>query len=1034
MPHLDRRSFLKVTGSSAAGAVATGCYRYSDLPQKLIPYVVQQEENVVGVPVYYASTCTGCAAACGLHVKTREARPIKLEGNPEHPVNRGSLCARGQSRIGHTYSPDRYKGPMRRDGDALVPTSWDEANALLAEKIRANPGGTWLLGRDPGPTASGVIDDFVAGVGAGGRCVYDPFGREALRAATRQVFGIASQPHFDLSEADLVIDFGSDFLESGPSPVEHARQLADARAVAKHGEGGARLVYVGPRLSMTAGAADEWIAARPGTEGLLALAIARVAAETGGGEPLTVLAAFEPASVAEKTGVAAETIERLGRAVAGARAPVALPPGVALASRRAVATSAAVLLLNHVAGAQGKTLHVPDAPAGPVASHRDLSKLIDDMKAGRVSVLLVHDANPLYSVPREMGFAEALAQVPFVVSFATSADETSEAADLVLPDHSPLESWGDAAPRAGVRSLVQPAVAPLYDTRATEDVLLGVARALGANVPAGSFREILESAWAGVDFRPALQRGGEFTEAAPPPIRPLAAGAANLEVGEPPLEGDGDLVLVTHPHPLLDDGTDANLPWLQEVADPVTKVAWTSWAEIHNETAERLGVEHGDVVSVSTPAGQVELPVVPRGGIRKDVVAIALGRGHTVGHWASAAVDGRPGEARGVNALDLLPARADESGGRAFLTVRAKVARTGGYRAMPVWQKEDNQRDRVLARQVSLLALARGEKGAAYPSHGGAHDAAHDAHDPAQDTHGAQGAPGGGTLVAGAALAHGSGGSAAEGPDPHVFRPFDAANDSESDAYRWSMSIDVDRCTGCSACVAACYIENNIPIVGEKETALGRHMAWLRIDRYIGDGEPTLEAGRNPIRSREQLGESDVRNAPMLCQQCGSAPCEPVCPVFATYHNEEGLNGMVYNRCIGTRYCANNCSYKVRKFNWYDYQIETWPDPMPLMLNPDVTVRGQGVMEKCTFCVQRIQEARQVAKDEGRPIADGEVKTACQQSCPTQAIHFGNAKDPNSEVARQAGDAVRGYHALHDLNTRPAVTYLAQVDRGKVEG
>jgi len=850
--------------------------------------------------------------------------------------------------------------------------------------------------------------------------VHEPLATEAVRTATRQVFGGASEPRFALSGADLVIDFGSDFLETGPSPVEHARDLAEARDVDAHPEGGARLVYVGPRLSMTGSFADEWIPAKPGTEGILALAIARAAVQAGGGEPLTGLAPFDAASAAQKTGVDAETIERLGRAVAQAEAPVALPPGVALTGRRAVATAAAVLLLNHVAGAQGKTVLVPDAPTGVVPSHRDLATLIDAMRSGRVSVLLVHDANPLYSIPADMGFAEALEQVPFVVSFATAADETVEKADLVLPDHSGLESWGDSSPRPGVRSLVQPAVSPLYDTRATEDVLLDVARSLGASVPEGSFREILEAAWSGLDFREALARGGEFADAPPPPVRGLAAGAANLEVGESPLEGDGDLVLVAHPHPLLGDGRDANLPWLQEVADPVTKVAWTSWAEIHSETAERLGVEHGDLVTVETPAGSAELPVVPRGGVRKDVVAIAIGQGHTVGHYASAAVDGRPGEARGVNVLDLIPARVDENGGRAWLTVRARVEATGGYRQMPLWQKEDNQRDRMLARQVSLLALAKGEKGAAYPApHGGGHGDGHGS--------GHDGEP---------AEAHGEGGAVAgtQRPDPHLFQPYDMANDSESEDYRWAMSIDVDRCTGCSACIAACYVENNIPIVGEKQTAWGRHMAWLRIERYVGDGDPELVGGRNAVDSSEKLGETDVRNMPAPCQQCGSAPCEPVCPVFATYHNEEGLNGMVYNRCIGTRYCANNCSYKVRRFNWYDYQIETWPDPMPLMLNPDVTVRGQGVMEKCTFCVQRVQHARQDAKDQGRLIADGEVRTACQQSCPTEAIHFGNARDSQSEVMRRSDAPVRAYHALHDLNTRPAITYLAQVERGEIEG
>ncbi|UCE88052.1 MAG: 4Fe-4S dicluster domain-containing protein [Deltaproteobacteria bacterium] len=249
------------------------------------------------------------------------------------------------------------------------------------------------------------------------------------------------------------------------------------------------------------------------------------------------------------------------------------------------------------------------------------------------------------------------------------------------------------------------------------------------------------------------------------------------------------------------------------------------------------------------------------------------------------------------------------------------------------------------------------------------------------------------------------------------------------------MSIDLDRCTGCSACVAACYTENNIPIVGEEEFARGRAMAWLRIERYIGAGDSSHQTlGNRPALDRETLGDTDVRVLPMLCQHCGAAPCEPVCPVFATYHNREGMNGMVYNRCIGTRYCSNNCSYKVRRFNFWDYSNRNWPGQLGLMLNPDVTVRGKGVMEKCTFCVQRVEAARQTAKDEGRDIRDGEVVTACQQACPTQAIHFGNLRDESSAVSKQSQDPDRGYHALHVLNTRPATTYLAKVPRGPVEG
>jgi molybdopterin-containing oxidoreductase family iron-sulfur binding subunit len=283
--------------------------------------------------------------------------------------------------------------------------------------------------------------------------------------------------------------------------------------------------------------------------------------------------------------------------------------------------------------------------------------------------------------------------------------------------------------------------------------------------------------------------------------------------------------------------------------------------------------------------------------------------------------------------------------------------------------------------------------------------------------------------------AHGEADAHGDDHAAHHLREFDAAKDSSPDSlYRWGMAIDVDRCTGCTACVAACYIENNIPVVGEEEVRRGRIMSWLRIERWVGDGSLEGGAGLDPILPDESSSVVDVRHAALVCQQCGAAPCEPVCPVIATYHNEDGLNGMIYNRCIGTRYCANNCPYKVRRFNWYDYQIHNWPEPMPLMLNPEVTVRGQGVMEKCTFCVQRLASARQKAKDESRPIADGEVTTACAQACPTHAITFGNLKDDTSAVVQKSDDPVRGYIKLHELNTRPAVTYLAKVTRGPVEG
>jgi molybdopterin-containing oxidoreductase family iron-sulfur binding subunit len=1020
MAEIDRRNFLKLVGVSAGAAAASGC---NDPVQKLIPYVVQPEEITPGLAVTYASTCQECPAGCGLHVRTREGRPVKLEGNPDHPVNRGALCARGQASIGRTYLPDRYPGPMKRQADGgFAPVSWEEAHALVAKKVAAAGDRTHVLGGSVGPTLSGLIDEWIAAVGAGGRTVYEPFDYTALKEASRAVFGVASRPRFDLSKADFVIDFGSDFLESWTSPVEHGWQFADARTVDQEG-GGARLVYVGPRLTLTAGNSDEWLPAKPGTEGLLALGIARAALDAARASNADVpnadrlrgiLSGFGANSVSTITEVPAATIRRLGGALIAADQPVALPPGVALTSRRATATTAAILILNAVVGAIGKTVFtVPDgSTADRVASFREVTELVERMKASAISVLLIHDSNPVYSMPTGSAFAAALEKVDFVISMASGPDETSESADLILPDHTPMESWGDHASRPGVRSIVQPTIRPLHDTRALGDTLIETAKAMGAataeKLPGGSFRSVLEEAWSETDFRAALAAGGVFTGEAAAGEVTLQPDISNLSFKEPRFEGEGSFLLLPVPSPLFSDGRGANLPWLQETPDPVMKVTWQSWAEISHASAKALGVEYGDVLSVRTSAGEVELPVVPRGGIRDDVIAVSIGQGHSVGFYASRTEGGRPGGTRGVNLISILPARTDETGGRAWLTARADVRGTGAHRRIAKTQEFDNKRGRQLGEAVSLVALAEGAKAA--ESHGDDHGGAH-------------------------AESQGDGHGDGHGGSHEIRRPYDPIDDSTAESpYRWGMAIDLDRCNGCSACIVACSIENNVPTVGEEMVLLDRQMQWLRIERYVGDGHQELVTGRNLPTDHEELGNTDIRHSPMLCQQCGAAPCEPVCPVYATYHNPEGLNGMVYNRCIGTRYCSNNCPYKVRRYNWYDFAIENVHEPMNLLLNPDVTVRGQGVMEKCTFCIQRIEDGRQVAKDEGRPIADGEVTPACAQTCPTKAITFGNLKDDESAASKKADEGeARAYHALHVLNTRPSITYLAKVRRGTEE-
>jgi Fe-S-cluster-containing dehydrogenase component len=525
---------------------------------------------------------------------------------------------------------------------------------------------------------------------------------------------------------------------------------------------------------------------------------------------------------------------------------------------------------------------------------------------------------------------------------------------------------------------------------------------------------------AGAPPAPAGQQPGAATPGQPQPtppqpapaqpVAPLPAAAAAAQqpamtLGElsfdvPQFTGPEDgYFLVVYPSHRFYDGRLANRPWLQELPDPISKFCWSSWVEINPVTAERLRLDTGHIVEVETPYGAVELPVWHHPGTVEDVIAIQLGQGHeAMGPYAQ----------RGVNATRLLgPIVEGASGGLAWFQTRATVRRTGRWSRPIQASLVNHQHGRAIARAMPLeqaraadhrrgLAVLGGTEAAAH------HPAVeHDPHDPHYEPH-----PQDDVVM----QLQGSGGWAPSVVDgrPQGFPPPGTIyGEYTEDRPRWGMAIDLERCTGCSACVAACYAENNIGIVGPEGVAAGRILNWIRIERYFeGDGD-TLE----------------TRFLPMLCQHCNNAPCEPVCPVYAAYHTPDGLNAQIYNRCVGTRYCANNCPYKVRVFNWFSY---SWPEPLNWQLNPDVTVREKGVMEKCTFCVQRIREAEHVARAQGRGTRDGEIVPACAQTCPGDAIVFGNVKDPNSRVARLSSSG-RGYRVLQGLNTQSAITYLHQI-------
>ena len=1029
----ERRDFLKLIGIGVAGAAA-GCAGPST--DKLIPYLVAPNDIMPGVAYWYASTCRECPAGCGMLVKAREGRIVKLEGNPRHPLGQGGLCARGQAGLQGLYDPDRLRTPMKREGGAWKPATWDEALALASAKLGAAvqaKRGVALVTDHVTGSLHRLAAEWAAGASAT-HLVYEPFAHESLREANRRTFGRAEIPQFDFERARCVVSFGADFLETWLSPVAQSRGFAAMRA---RRDGSGHFVAVEPRLSLTGASADEWVAIKPGTEAVLALGLARVILTQGLGPALSergalldAVSGYTPEAVEQQTEVPAASVERLARLFAAQRPSLAVAGGIAAQSEQSVALIAAVNLLNYAAGNVGETVRFDRAlDFEAVASFNDVQRLIADMSQGRVDVLLVSDANPVYAVPAWAGFGAAMDKVPFRISLSRVMDETSERCDLILPSTHPLETLGDAETARGVFSTLQPGMqkVPVFDARPAGETLIALAQGagFGGRLPA-TWADYLRARWqtlharfgAGRDFdtfwNETLEQGGVWEDAAAAPVRWTGSPAFAV----PELKGQGDLALVLYPSMAHFDGRGANKTWLQELPDPTSKAVWGTWVEIHPETAAKIGVRNGDPVKVQTEAGSLELPAYLYPGVRRDVIAIPLGQGHTAyGRFASG---------RGANATSLLVEAQDgASGAVAYLSARASIARGAKAMDLVTTQREKAQYDRGIAQIVPVAALTAGSGGD--QTQAGAFrtihqtPAGHHEMELPPDTSQTRGGRHTFPMVRAATDTTPAHAITAFEPSHHTRGPRNIPvreGSYKRAEHRWAMAIDLDSCTGCSACVVACSAENNVPSVGPELIKRGREMLWIRIERF--------EEGLKP-------GASDVRFVPMMCQHCGDAPCETVCPVYATYHNPEGLNAQVYNRCVGTRYCSNNCPYKVRAFNFFDYAAPekvtfAFPEPLNWQLNPDVTVRNKGVMEKCTMCIQRILEGKGIAKDENRKVRDGEIQTACAQSCPTRAIVFGDLADPGSAV-HQASFGERRYWVLEELNTKPGVTYRKRVRR-----
>ena len=977
---IGRRQFLQVAGFSVGAAALAGCGRPPE--EGVMPYLVRPEEVTPGKPYWYASVCGACAAGCGILAKDRDGRPIKLEGNDDHPLSRGGLCASGQASVISLYDSRRLRRPLRGKQESTWEAVDGEIGAVLASLPAAGARVRFLTDSVTGPAERDRIAAFLSRFGDGRHVIYDPLSASAIAQAHRQTHGLRRVPRYRLDRAHVIAGFGADFLGTWISPVEHAAAYRKGRKVSDDGKRFSHHEQFESRLSLTGSKADRRTAVPPGSMAqLLAHLAGELATRRGVPVPWTSLPEC-PTDPGRITALA----DRLWKAARG-RTLVLCGENDLEAQ---CLTNFVNELLGNYGGESGRgTLDLEASSLQRLGNDEEMKALLAELEAGRVDALFIRGVNPVYDLPGGEKTAAALSRVKLVVALAGADDETAGHAHFVCPEPHFLESWGDTEPVAGLAALRQPAIRRMGLTRPLLESL-----AVWSAEPAAPL-DILRAFWRREIYPRRRAKGSTFEQfwngalhdgyvslARPTaPARPAFADGAV----QAPLAGAaaaaGELLLDLHPSAAFMDGRHAHNPWLHELPDPIAKTVWDNFAAISGATAAELGITGGDVVRISSVDGEeasLELPALVQPGQHSRTLAVALGYGRA-GTQRFAEVgpqwwEGRPtvedGHLVGVNAAPLL---AWKGGGLSYGGRRVKLQKTGARHELATTQiyhslsvpehlAGGHEEPRPIVQETTLAAWRK---------------------DPASGGHGHH-----------------------ELPSLWPVHPMPT--------HHWGMAIDLTACTGCSACVISCQAENNIPVVGKDEVRRAREMHWLRIDRYYsGEGE-----------------DVDVAHMPMMCQHCDNAPCETVCPVQATAQSAEGLNQQIYNRCVGTRYCANNCPYKVRRFNWFTYPRE---DRLQnLALNPDVTVRSRGVMEKCSMCIQRIQDGKVEAKRTGRPLQDGDIRPACAQSCPSQAIVFGDMNDPESKLARQKHDP-RHYHVLAELGVKPVVGYLTLV-RNREEG
>jgi len=964
-----RRDFLKALGFGVGAVTLAACQKVP--VHKSIPYLVKPEEITPGIPNYYVSTYEGHA----ILVKTREGRPIKVEGNPNDLLSKGGLSAQAQASVLDLYDYNRLKNPVRGGNDL----TWDELDTFVKNELTAIKAGGKKIrivsSTIHSPSTLAVIADFTAAYPNTKHVTYDAVSYTGIIQANQNSFGKAVLPHYRFDKADVIVSFGADFLGTWISPVEFQNQYVQNRNnKSLQNKKMSRHIQFESGMSNTGTNADTRILIKPSEQGL---ALVNLYNEVSG----TTL----PGTKALGNTNAAKAIKLVAAELKAAKGK-----GLVVCGSNDVATQVLVNAINAQLGSYGTTIDLDNYSNQYKGNDAEFVELVAEINRGEVDAVMFLNANPAYDYHSGDAIKAALKKVRLSVSFSERNDETASLCTVVAPNHYYLESWGDGNALEGYYTVVQPTINPVYDTRQAEQSLL-----LWSDNAVKDYYTYVRNTWdkelLAKGGLPSGQKGWEallqtgFVKAADKPAgsypfsRDLNGVAQTiLNQGNHPAAGEGKFELELYQNVAIRDGKRANNPWLQEMPEPVSKVTWDNFAAMSPTDMKKLGYSQGDIVTIDAHGYSVALPILLQPGQAQGTISVAVGYGRTHG--------GPVADGVGKNAFPFLTFVNGTFQG----TAAASLSKTGDVVILAQTQTHHSFEGRSVIRDTTFKQYQKD------PSSSSGEEREHKKYEDLWDAY-------------------------------------------ERPTYDWVMAIDLNACTGCGACVVACNAENNVPVVGRDEVRRRREMHWIRIDRYYSFNEEGKEiTEEQEISQLENLDNVSVVYQPMLCQHCDHAPCETVCPVLATVHSSEGINHMAYNRCVGTRYCANNCPYKVRRFNWFNYWNDARFDNYlinehtHLVLNPDVVTRFRGVMEKCSMCIQRIQAGKLKAKIEKRPVKDGDIKVACQQTCPTNAIVFGNRNDPDSEVSK-ALKSERTYYVLEELNVQPGIGYQVKVRNTNTE-